>query len=91
MRQLMVSEKVVVCVSDPEVAVTVTVDVTGCEPPPPPPPLEADPPPPQLVSRPKATTLTASTINICKRCRFLKPKQHSAAARAEPGSKGRES
>jgi hypothetical protein len=29
MRQLTVSKKVVVCVSEPDVAVTVTVDVTG--------------------------------------------------------------
>jgi len=31
MRQLMVSEKVVVCDSDPDVAVTVTVEMTGWE------------------------------------------------------------
>jgi hypothetical protein len=31
MRQLIVSEKVVLCDRDPDVAVTVTVDVTGWE------------------------------------------------------------
>jgi hypothetical protein len=88
-----VSEKVVVCESVvPDVAVTVTVDVTGCEPPPPPPPPVEEPaPPPQLVSRPRLATLTASSRSTCKHRRFFQPKQHSATARAEPGSNGRDS
>jgi hypothetical protein len=43
------------------------------------------------VSRPIPTTLTASSNSIGKRRRFFQPKQHSATARAEPGSNGRDS
>jgi hypothetical protein len=38
----------------------------------------------------RPATLTASSKNICKRRRFLQPKQHSASASAEPGSSGLE-
>ena len=76
-----VNEKVAVCDSAPDVAVTVTVDVTGCEPP----PLEE---PPQPVNRLSPPTLTASNSSNCKRRRFLMPKQQSAIASAEPGMNG---
>ena len=84
MRQFTVSEKVVVCCSDPAVAVTVTVEVTGGG-------VEDDPPvecPPQPESRLRPATPTASSTNVCNRRRLPKPKQHSATARVEYGSSG---
>lgn len=89
MRQFTVSKKVVLCDSDPDVAVTVMVVVTGCEPPPPPPLAEA--PPPHPLNRLKPATLTTSNRSICKRRRFLKPKQNKTAASAETGRNGLES
>ncbi len=76
-----VSENVVVCCNEPDVAVTVTVDVTGCglvgEGP-------ADEVPPQLVSRARPNMPTANSISWKQRRLFL-PKKQSAAASTEPG------
>jgi hypothetical protein len=83
MLQFTVSVKVVVFVSDPEVALTVTVDETGGG-------VDiAEELPPQPLSRLSPTTLTASNNSICKRRRFLHPRQHSATANIDPGSSGR--
>jgi len=81
MRQLTVSENVVVCDSDPDVAVTVTVDVVD---------LELDDPPPQPMSRLSPTPHTASRRSICKLRRFFHRKQHKTAASAAPGNSGLE-
>jgi len=79
--QFTVSLNVVVCCSEPDVAVTVIVDVTGRVSPPPP-----DPAPPQpSLSRPRPATLTASSKSICKCRRILKQKQQIKAASATPG------
>jgi hypothetical protein len=54
-----------------EVAVTMTVDVTGDDPqdpPYPPKPPRPDPPPPQPLSRPRPATLRAGNRSICNRC-----------------------
>lgn len=45
---------------------------------------------PQLVSRPSPDTLSAMRRKICRRRRFLKPKQQSTAASAEAGMSGLE-
>ena len=78
---MIVSEKVAVCDSDPDVAVTVTVDVTGSD-------EVTTGEAPQPLSRPIPTTLTASSKSIGKRRRFFQPRQQSATARAEPGKSG---
>jgi hypothetical protein len=43
-----------------------------------------DPPEPHPLSRPRPATLNASSNSICRRRRFLKPKQHNAAASTDP-------
>jgi hypothetical protein len=77
--QFTVSENVVECVSDPEVAVMVSVEVTGAG---------ADDPPPHPLSRLKPATLIASSNRICARRRFFHPRQHSAIANVVPGRFG---
>lgn len=72
-----------VCDSEPEVAVTVMVEVTGEEPPPP------GDPAPHPVSRPMPAKLTASSKSTGRLRRFLQTRQHNAIARADPGSNGR--
>jgi hypothetical protein len=90
MLQFTVRGMVAVCCRVPEVAVMVIVEVTGWElpPPPPPPEPELELPPPQPLSRPRPIMQTASINSICKRRRFLKPMQNSAAASAV-GKSGR--
>jgi hypothetical protein len=63
----------------PEVAVTVMVDVTGCE-------LADDPDvaPPHPVNRAKPKTPIVSISSIPRR--FFQPNSHTTAASAEPGS-----
>jgi hypothetical protein len=87
---LTVSEKVAVCCSEPDVAVTMTVAVTGCggvdgS-------LEEDPPepPPHPLSGHRAATLNARSSGSGNRNRFRQKTQPSASARSEPGSNGLE-
>jgi hypothetical protein len=69
--------KLVLLCSDPDVAVTVTVDGSG---------LTCTPHP---VTKPSPTRPAAIKSIICKLRRFLKPrKQHSTHASAEPGNSG---
>ena len=84
MRQFTVSMRVVVWDSDPEVAATVTVDMTGGG------EDTTEDAPPQPLSRLRPATLSKSSTNICKRRRLFQPKQHSATARTDPGKSGRE-
>jgi hypothetical protein len=72
-----VSENVVECASEPEVAVTVTVEVTGAG---------VDAPPPHPPRKPNPAALTASSIKNSNRRRFLHPRQQIASARVVPGS-----
>jgi hypothetical protein len=85
MHQSTVSEKAVVCRSDPDVAVTVTIEVTGCggadE------PFE-DPPPPHPLSGHKAAALTINSKISWKRDRLFQKTQRSPIARSERGSNG---
>ena len=69
-----------VCDSDPEAAVTVTIEVTGGT------EVTTDAPLAQPLSRLRPATLTARSKSICKRRRFFQPMQHSATASVEPGS-----
>jgi len=78
-----VSEKVAVCCSDPDVAVTVTVDGGGGE-------IVHDPPPPAQQPAVRAKPHTQSASKSCTRRRFLQPRQHNPIARTTPGNSGRE-
>lgn len=78
-RYFVASEMVVVCCSDPDVAVTVTVD---CELP------EISVPPPQPFSVSTPTALTTSSSISSTRRRFFQPNRPSAAASTDPGSNG---
>jgi hypothetical protein len=80
--QFTVSVNVAVLFSVPDVAVTVTVEVTGCVPPPPPP----LPDPPHPPSTPDPAAPTASSTSISTRRRFLNPKQQTITATAAPGN-----
>lgn len=88
-----VSEKVAVCCSEPEVAVTLMVAVTVCgavddpleEDPPEPLPPE---PPPHPLSGHRTATLNARNNSDWNRDRFLHKKQPSARARNELGCNG---
>jgi len=71
--------KVAECCSDPEVAVTVIVDVVGADVFP---TRLEDPPQPASAARPQR--LTARIISCITR-RLLQPKKHSAAAKTDPG------
>jgi len=86
-RHFRVSMNVVVSCTEPDVAVTVIVEVTGGEVPPAPEP----PPLPQPVSRLQGTTLIARANRTFKQLRFLKPRQQSANANATAGNTGPES
>lgn len=77
--QFVVSEKVVVCCSEPDAAITVTVDVVEVGPE----PLPAEPPQP-LRSTPPMTAVSSSRERI-KRRRFFRPKRQNITASAEPG------
>lgn len=85
--QSTVSEKLMVCWSEPDVAVTLNVEVTGCTggvvdvvPP---------PLPPHPLRSPSPMKTTASTNRPWKRRRFLKPNPHRMAASAASGRNGR--
>jgi hypothetical protein len=84
--QSTVSENVVDSCSVPDVAVTVTVDVTGCVPPPPPPPPEL--PPPHPFASPTPARPTASTTSIGQLLRLFHPTQQKATATAVSGQNG---
>lgn len=64
----------------PEVAVTVTVDVVGCE--------VALEEPPHAVNKPSAAKLTANNKSRWNRFRFLKPMRQNATASVAAGSSG---
>lgn len=87
LRHSTVSESVVDCWIEPDVAVTVIVEVTGVTPPPPPPPV---PPPPQPESRAKPPAAIAISSTSWKPRRFFQPKMHSESARTVAGNSGRE-
>jgi hypothetical protein len=80
---LTVSETVVACESAPDVAVMVTVEVTGVGAGGP-----EDPPPLQPLRKPKPAALSDKTKSISRRRRFLNPNPQSAMAKADPGSIG---
>jgi hypothetical protein len=75
---------VAVCTSDPEVAVTVTAEITGggLDD-----PLPEDPPPHPL-SKPNPAMLTPSRNMNCRLPLFLKPIKQSAPASATAGNSG---
>jgi hypothetical protein len=77
-----VSEIVIVCESAPDVAVTVTVEVTGGA------VDDPDDPPPQPLRRFKPAALSARSSSTCSRRRFLIPNPQSAMAKADSGSTG---
>jgi hypothetical protein len=81
LRQFTVMEMVVVCCIEPDVAVTVTVEVTALR-------VEVKAAPPQPFIMHSPTPLTASNTIINRRLRFLKPKQKSATARTDLGNQG---
>jgi hypothetical protein len=83
MHQFTVSVKLVVCDSDPDVAVTAIVEVTGWIG-----LLAEDTPHPLSKFRP--AMLTASSTSICKRRRFFQPKQTRAAVNPASGNSGLE-
>jgi hypothetical protein len=74
--QFTVSENVVACDSDPEVAVTVTVDVTG-------PGLDDPPPHPLRRVRAPRQTVQSSIAWIARR--LFHPRQQMAMAKVAPG------
>jgi len=81
---LTVSEMVVACESAPDVAVMVTVEVTGVGGGGP----EDPPPPPQPLRKSKPAALSDKTKSISRRRRFLNLNPQSAMAKADPGSIG---
>lgn len=76
-----VMENDAVCCMLPDVAVTVTVDVTGLV-------VVVVDDPPQPENRAKPATLTASSKRSCSRLRFLKPRKQSAIANVAAGKNG---
>ena len=85
MRHFTVTEKVVVCVSEPDVPVTVTVEVTAARD-----AVVANVAPPHPFNRHRPAMLTTSSNSICRPCRFFQPMKHSATASADPGNNGPE-
>ena len=79
-RQFTVSENVVECCSEPDVAVIVAVNVTGCR--------VLGEAPAQPLSWLRPTAQTASSTTIRTRCRFFQPRQKSANPRADTGRGG---
>ena len=79
-----VSEMVVACESAPDVAVMVTVEVTGVGGGGP----EDPPPPPQPLRKPKPAALSDKSKSISRRRSFLNPNPQYAMAKADPGSIG---
>lgn len=78
-----VSKKLVVCCSEPLVAVTVMVAVTGGRV-----VLLAKVAPPHPFSRHKPVTLTTRSSSSCRPRRLFHPMKHSATASTEPGNSG---
>ena len=76
--------------SEPEVAVTVTVDVTGWVLPPPPDDPPPDDPLPHAVRRLSPIAVAAKRAKSWRRRRFLRPKQEMAAASSASGNSGPE-
>jgi hypothetical protein len=85
---LTVSETEVVCTALADVAVIVTVDVTGVEPEPPPLPPPVPPPPQPKVS--PSPTRMAARMTYCGPRRFFLIKRHRPTAKAVNGRNGRE-
>jgi hypothetical protein len=81
LRQFTVIEMVAVCCIEPDVAVTVAVEVAALR-------VEVKLAPPQPFIMHSPTPLTASSTIINRRCRFLNPKQKSATASTDPGNRG---
>ena len=79
--QFTVSEKVVVCCSWPDAAITVTAEVDDIGPDPPPAPAD---PPPQPLSSPASIKHANSSRDNIKPRHFLRPKRQRANASAEP-------
>jgi hypothetical protein len=88
MPQFTVSVNVAVCCSDPDVAVTVTVDVTAVDPPPPPDGPPPEDPLPHAVRMLRVIRPTAKSAKSCRRRRFLRPMQQKAAANSASGNNG---
>ena len=86
MRHFTVTEKVVVCVSEPDVPVTVTVEVTAARD-----AVVANVAPPHPFKRHRPATLTTSSNSICRPRRLFQPKKQSATASTDPGNRGLES
>jgi hypothetical protein len=83
MRYCTDSTKVLVCETDPAVAVTVTVLFVAAV------VVPELPPQPEMTPNP-AMPITRSTISCRMRFRFLKPRKQSATARVATGNRGRE-
>ena len=81
LRQFTVIEMVEVCCNEPDVAVTVIVEVVALRA-----EINAAPPQPFIVHSP--IPLAASSTITNRRRRFLNPKQKSATARTDPGNRG---
>ncbi len=74
-----------VCWSVPDVAVIVTVEVTGVDPPPPPPPLPLSPPPPHPETSPiPKTASTNGTSNPRRRRNPNQPNDSAATVKGSP-------
>lgn len=86
MRHFTVTAKVVVCISEPDMPVTVTVEVTTARE-----ALVANVAPPHPFNRHRPATLTTRSNSICRPRRFFQPKKHSATASTDPGNSGLES
>lgn len=81
---------VVVCCTEPEVAVTVTLDVVGCGFPPPPPPVPPPPPPLQPVSMPSEVNTSATTIQPRNLRVFPNVNSNPTSAKVKYGTAGSE-
>jgi hypothetical protein len=86
MRHFTVTEKVVVCISEPDAPVTVTAEVTAARE-----AVVANVAPPHPFNRHRPATLTTSSNSICRPRRFFQPMKHSATASTDPGNIGLES
>jgi hypothetical protein len=69
--------------SEPDVAVTMTVEVAGLDV-----VLVGAPHTPQPLSRPRPIAQTHSSESVCQRRRFRQPKQKSVTAKLAPGNSG---
>jgi hypothetical protein len=83
MRHFTVTEKVVVCISEPDAPVTVTAEVTAARE-----AVVANVAPPHPFNRHRPATLTTSSNSICRPRRFFQLMKHSATASTDPGNSG---